>query len=244
MKRTTVTRSTGTPRLRAACSFCPRACTQLPNRVRVRQERAERADGRGTRASTCGSRRAAARPSIALKPVRDVDRHREAAGQRDQHAAPDQHRPERHHEGVDPEPDHDQPVDRARARRPRRRRRGGDERRHAEVAHQHHRDVGGEPEHGADREVEVAADHQERHADAEDAELGGHRHDADVGQLGREEVRAEGGEDGEEDDDRGQRRRLGAQHEPPHGLAEGGAARGRRGRRRRRRDLLPCRAPP
>ncbi len=35
MNRMIVTRSTGTPRLRAACSFCPRACTQLPKRVRV-----------------------------------------------------------------------------------------------------------------------------------------------------------------------------------------------------------------
>ena len=37
MNRMIVTRSTGTPRLRAACSFCPRACTQLPKRVRVRR---------------------------------------------------------------------------------------------------------------------------------------------------------------------------------------------------------------
>ena len=35
MKSMTVIRSTGTPRLRAACSFCPRACTQLPKRVRA-----------------------------------------------------------------------------------------------------------------------------------------------------------------------------------------------------------------
>ena len=35
MNRITVTRSTGTPRFRAACAFCPRACTQLPKRVRA-----------------------------------------------------------------------------------------------------------------------------------------------------------------------------------------------------------------
>ena len=34
MNRMSVTRSTGTPRLRAACSFCPRAWTQFPNLVR------------------------------------------------------------------------------------------------------------------------------------------------------------------------------------------------------------------
>ena len=67
------------------------------------------------------------------------------------------------------------------------RRRRGDDRRHAEVAHQHHGDIGGEPEHGADREVEMSADHQERDADADDAELGGDRHHADVGRLGREQ---------------------------------------------------------
>lgn len=35
MNRMMDTRSTGTPRLRAACSFCPRAWTQFPKRVRV-----------------------------------------------------------------------------------------------------------------------------------------------------------------------------------------------------------------
>ena len=34
MNRMIVTRSTGTPRLRAACTFWPRAWTQFPNRVR------------------------------------------------------------------------------------------------------------------------------------------------------------------------------------------------------------------
>ena len=42
MKRMTVTRSTGTPRLRAACGFWPQACTQLPKRVRDRRKVARR----------------------------------------------------------------------------------------------------------------------------------------------------------------------------------------------------------
>ena len=66
-----------------------------------------------------------------------------------------------------------------------------DDRGEMRVAHQHDRDIRSEAEHRADRQVEVSADHQQRDADADDAQFRRDRHHADVGLLGREQVGAQ-----------------------------------------------------
>ena len=89
---------------------------------------------------------------------------------------------------MDPEPDDECAVDRAKRRADRDGSWSCENRRYFVIAHQYHRDVGSETEHRADREVEVAADHQEGHTDADDAELRCDRHHVDEGFLGGKEV--------------------------------------------------------
>ena len=93
------------------------------------------------------------------------------------------------------------------------------------VAHQHDADVGGEAEHRADRQIEVTADHQQCHADADDSEFRRHRHDADVSQLVGKQIWAEDGEDDEQNDRRRERSRLRPQHQPARRLPDEDAPR-------------------
>src|SRR5436190_3171954 len=130
---------------------------------------------------------------------------------------------------MDPEPDDECAVDRAKRRADCD---GGwscENRRYFVIAHQYHRDVGSETEHRADREVEVAADHQEGHTDADDAELRCDRHHADEGFLGGKEVGTENRKDNEQGDDGGEGGRFWTQHERTRRFAEQDAGRQRSG---------------
>ena len=77
-------------------------------------------------------------------------------------------------------------------------------------------DQAGEGDHRADREIELAADHQQRRGDGEDAELRGRRQDGHDARQ-REHRRVGGGE--EEDDDQDQAGN-GAELGPAHGLGQ------------------------
>ena len=79
-------------------------------------------------------------------------------------------------------------------------------------------DEAGEGHHGADGEIELAADHQQRRRDGEDAELRGRREDVHDARE-REHGRIGGGEEEDRDqDETGQRAEFGT----PHDLGEKG----------------------
>ena len=94
----------------------------------------------------------------------------------------------------------DQAVDDA-DQRPRRRRpaRMQSQSGHAPLGGGDRDDDAGEADHRADREVELAADHQERRRDGDDAELGRDVEEGDDAE--RREHAAAGGDDAEEDED-------------------------------------------
>ena len=138
---------------------------------------------------------------------------------------------------MDAKPDDERAIDRAENGANQDRRGCRDDRPDARVAHQHGRDVRGQAQDRANRKVEVSADHQKRHANADDAQFRRDRHHADERQPGREQVRAQSGENEKQNDERGDRSRLGAQKKPPRRLAVDDAA--SRGRRSRARGLRP-----